>query len=456
MKIGIFGKFPPIEGGVSMRTFWAAHGLAKLGHTVHVATNAKEVGPAFRMYMREQDWAQCEAQYGAGSVKVHWTDGYPGRQWHIPQGVPYVTKLASIGLELAQSGEIDIIYSYYAEPYCVAGHIVAQATGLPHVVRTAGSDAGRLWSLPQFAACYGHVFKSAAAVLCGPTVAAKMIAAGVAPSRLAFDPEPVRLQELFTPEGPELDVDLLQQQVLSDPDAHCRGSLFGTFDPSLKYIGIYGKLGKSKGTYSLLEAFKRLNAAGVRAGLLVMARERSDGAFRERLQADGLEAVVCQLPFLPHWRVPEFIRSCVAVCCLEQDFPISFHTPAVAREVITCGGCLIGSKEILQKLPAVRELMSAQGCIAVLDVHRADDLAGKLAWVLDHPDEVANMRLEARRHGVAIEAGSNFPARLESILRDVLQTGHLSPENIRKLPGCDHAGRADEVVAPAGAAVPAA
>jgi glycosyltransferase involved in cell wall biosynthesis len=454
MKIGVVGKFPPIEGGVSTRTFWAAHGLAKLGHTVHVVTNAKEVGAPFRMYMREEDWARCEAQYGSGSVKVHWTDGYAGRQWHIPHGLPYVTKLASIGLELAQSGAIDVIHSYYAEPYCVAGHIVAQATGLPHVVRTAGSDAGRLWSLPQFAACYSHVFKSAAAVLCGPTVAQKMIAAGVAPSRLAFDPEPVRLQDLFTPEGPELDIGLLQQQVLSENDGHCRGLLFGKFDPSLKYFGVYGKLGKAKGTFALLEAFKRLNANGVRAGLLVMAHERLDGAFRERLRADGLEATVCQVPFLPHWRVPDFIRRCVAVCCLEQDFPISFHTPAVAREVITCGGCLIGSKEILEKLPAVHKLIGARGCIAVLDVHRADDLAGKLAWVLEHPDEVAEMCLEARRYGVAIEAGSRFPAKLESILREILQTGRLSPENIRMLPGRDHARRVDEIVSSAGAAAP--
>ena len=50
-----------------------------------------------------------------------------------------------------------------------------------------------------------------------------------------------------------------------------------------------------------------------------------------------------QIPFLPHWRVPEFLRSCLAVCCLEQDFPITFHTPMLAREVLTCGQCLVGS-----------------------------------------------------------------------------------------------------------------
>jgi len=28
VRICIIGKFPPIQGGVSMRTYWSAHGLA--------------------------------------------------------------------------------------------------------------------------------------------------------------------------------------------------------------------------------------------------------------------------------------------------------------------------------------------------------------------------------------------------------------------------------------------
>ena len=43
MRICAIGKFPPIQGGVSMRTYWTAHGLAAYGHEVHVVTNAKEV-----------------------------------------------------------------------------------------------------------------------------------------------------------------------------------------------------------------------------------------------------------------------------------------------------------------------------------------------------------------------------------------------------------------------------
>ncbi len=62
MRICIIGKFPPIQGGVSMRTYWTAHALAARGHDVHVVTNAKEARPPFRMHMRQEDWQRCEAR----------------------------------------------------------------------------------------------------------------------------------------------------------------------------------------------------------------------------------------------------------------------------------------------------------------------------------------------------------------------------------------------------------
>jgi hypothetical protein len=189
MKVRIFGKYPPIEGGVSMRTYWEAHGLARLGHEVHVITNVKEATSPNRIFVREDDWVRCQADYTPGSVSVHSTDEYGWRQWHIPNGTSYVTKLASIGLETVMKGSIDVIYSYYTEPYNVAAHIVAKATGVPHLVRTAGSDAGRLWSLPQFRALYDYIFKSAGAIICGPVVAQKMVQAGVEPARIASNPE---------------------------------------------------------------------------------------------------------------------------------------------------------------------------------------------------------------------------------------------------------------------------
>jgi glycosyltransferase involved in cell wall biosynthesis len=422
MEICIFGKYPPIEGGVSMRTYWLAHGLARLGHTVHVITNAKEVGLPYRMFMRQEDWARCEGHYGDGSVKVHWTESYGQQEWHIPSNTPFVTKLASLGLELTLSRPIDVLYAHYLEPYGVAAHIVAQAAGVPLVMRPAGSDAGRLWSLPQFRALYNHIFTSAAAVVCGPTVARRVIEAGVDPTRVARDPERhMNLSELFAPAGAALDVALLRDEIESDD--RFRSALFGEFDPSLNYFGIYGKLGKAKGTHSLLAAFKKMHDRGLPVGLLVMAHGRpaARDPFREYVKSNGLEKRVFQLPFLPHWRVPEFIRRCTAICCLEQDFPIKFHDPVPAREALACGACLVGSSEIIRKLPERPALTDGHNCIVAHDVNDIDQLERQLISILESPARADQMRLRAREYAVEIDKGKTFPRWLESTLIRVAQ-----------------------------------
>jgi glycosyltransferase involved in cell wall biosynthesis len=428
MEVCIFGKYPPIEGGVSMRTYWLSHGLARLGHTVHVVTNAKEVRLPYRMFMRPEDWARCEAQYGRGSVKVHWTEPYGQQEWHIPNNAPFVTKLASVGLELTKGRPIDLLYAHYLEPYGIAAHIVAQAAGLPLAMRPAGSDAGRLWSLPQFRALYDHVLTSAAAVICGPSVARKMIQAGVEPARIVPNPERhMNLADLLGPAGPVLDVERLRDEILKGGDEQFQSLLFGDFDPSLSYFGIYGKLGRAKGTQSLLAAFKKLQDRGLPAGLLVMGHERpsaGDG-FREYVKSNGLEKRVCQFPFLPHWRVPEFIRRCVAICCLEQDFPIKFHDPVTAREILACGGCLVASTEIIEKLPKSPALTDGYNCVAVQDVNKVDELERQLASILEFPARAEQMRLRAREYAVEIDKGNTFPHGLESTLAQIAGPGGL-------------------------------
>jgi hypothetical protein len=46
VRICIVGKYPPIQGGVSAQTYWAARGLAAGGHDVSVVTKAAEVEDA--------------------------------------------------------------------------------------------------------------------------------------------------------------------------------------------------------------------------------------------------------------------------------------------------------------------------------------------------------------------------------------------------------------------------
>ena len=421
MKICLIGKFPPIEGGVSMRTYWIAHAFARRGHNVHVITNAREVEPPFRMLMRDEDWNRCDASYGSGSVTVHWTDPVDPSQTYVPMASPFVSKLVSLAADAHREQPFDVVHSFYMEPYGIAAHLVAEMVGCPHVVRMAGSDAGRLWHHPQFAPLYDHVLRSTDAVLASGEVARRAVAHGVDPSRIFFGGNFTVPEDVFTPLGPVLDLAELRGAAEADP--RLRPLVWGKFAGEYPHFGIYGKIGTAKGSFALLEALARLNYEGVNAGLVALAHGSPlvEKRFRERASALGLEDRVLQLPFVPHWRVPEFLRGCRAVCCLEQGFPIAFHTPIVAREVLLAGSCLVGSAEILRKLPGYERLPSGFGCIAISDVNDVAALAGQLGAILRDPAPLADVAARGRAFAHELQRDMRFPEALEKVLSATAQ-----------------------------------
>jgi glycosyltransferase involved in cell wall biosynthesis len=394
----------------------AAHGLAMSGHEVHVVTNAKEAVAPFRMFMRAQDWGRCEAAYGAGSVTVHWTDPVDRTQAHIPQSPSFVTKLATLAARAHAKAPFDVIFSFYMEPYGVAGHLAAQMTGVPHVARMAGSDAGRLWHHPQFEAAYDHVLRSAAAVIMAGAVAERAVERGIPAERIAPAGGVALPADLFAPDGPRLDVAEIRAAAPADPQL--RDLVWGDFAADRPFFGVYGKLGEAKGSFALLAAMARLKRSGIDVGLVALAHGGTavEAGFRARATELGLADRILQIPFLPHWRVPEFLRSCLAVCCLEQGFPITFHAPMIPREVLLSGTCLIASMELIRKLPAYEQLPHGHGCLAVRDVFDGEALSGLLGAVARDPRTAAAIGLRGRRFALERQRDMAFPALLERTL----------------------------------------
>jgi glycosyltransferase involved in cell wall biosynthesis len=416
VRIGIIGKYPPIQGGVSMRTYRVAHALAAQGHEVHVVTNAKEVQGPFRMHMRPEDWARCEARHAAGSVSVHWTEPADRSQSYIPMASPYVSKLATIAARVHAERPLDVLYSHYLEPYGVAACLAGQMTGVPHVARMAGSDAGRLWRHPQLELLYDHVLRSAELVIAAGQVAERAIEHGVDPARIAAGGQLALPEELFDPDGPPLDLAALRAEIERDPEA--RDQAWGGFAGRCPYFGIYGKLGDTKGSFALLAAMRRLERAGLEIGLVALAHgpEGIEQRFRSRTRKLGLADRVLQLPFLPHWRVPEFLRGCLAVCCLEQDFPIGIHTPITPFETLLCGSCLVASTEVIRKLPGYARLVHGYGCVAIADVNDIAGLSSRLGAIVRDPRPAAAVGARGRKFARELQREADFPHTLECVL----------------------------------------
>jgi len=417
LRICIIGKFPPIQGGVSMRTYWSAHGLATLGHEVHVVTNAKEAVAPFRMLMRAEDWKRCTAAHDTDSVTMHWTDPVDRSQSYIPMASPFVSKLAATAARAHSERPFDVIYSHYLEPYGVAGLLAAQMTQVPHVVRMAGSDAGHLWHHPQLELLYDHVLRSAEAVVAVGAVAKRAIERGVPPERIVPGGGFAVPEDLFTPDGFELDIAALRAEAKADPAFS--DLIWGNFAADLPYFGIYGKLGERKGSFALLAAMHRLVSAGLEVGLVVLAHggPTVQRDFRARADELGLRDRVLQIPFLPHWRVPEFLRGCLAVCCLEQGFPIVFHAPMIPREVLLSGTCLVASTELIWKLPSYERLPHGYGCIAIENVDDSGALSEALAAIARNPRAAKAIGARGRRFALELQRDVPFPQTLERTLQ---------------------------------------
>jgi hypothetical protein len=194
--------------------------------------------------------------------------------------------------------------------------------------------------------------------------------------------------------------------------------VWGELPPGLPYFGICGKLGKNKGSFALLAALDRLKRTGVEVGLVALAHGHRtvEQDFRAQAQALGLADRVLQIPFLPHWRVPEFLRGCIAVCCLEQNFPIGFHSPIIPREVLLCGACLVGSTEVIRKLPSHESLPHGYGCVAIEDVNDIAKLSGQLAAIVKDPRPTGAVGARARDFARELQRDMSFPQTLDRIL----------------------------------------
>ena len=387
MRICLVGKYPPIQGGVSAQHFWLARELAERGETVHVVTNAAEVEQAYRLHLRPVDSEWLDA---GGRIAVHSTEPPDRRYTHIPESNPFVTKLASLAVKAIEEADLEVVAAYYFEPYAVAGFLAATLTGRPLVVRHAGSDAGRLLHVPQLGPTYAGILRRADVVTAGPASAGIFRGLGVLPERIQPQPGFVLPRAHFCPDGIRLDLDEVLAELAGSSDWHWRTD---PVDSSRPMIGIYGKIGRRKGLYDLISVLGQLKREGLSFHLIALCHgtPAAEEALREALLAADIEVDTRVLPFVPHWRIPEFLRAMTAVCYLENRFPILAHAPGIPREVLSCGTALVVSEEVARKQPFRSELTHKVNALIVGDPEDHEELAAAVREVLHDPAGAARM-----------------------------------------------------------------
>jgi glycosyltransferase involved in cell wall biosynthesis len=429
LNICLIGKYFPIQGGVSKDNQWLAYTLAQAGFQVHIVTNAEEVEPQYRCF----PWSPFPALSDGcpGSIMVHSTSKAE-RRHYIPYANPYVTKLASIATEVVQAHHCDLIYSYYFEPYAMAAYLAAQWTGIPYGLRHAGSDVGALFQSPELQTAYRKIMLAADYIVATPATYRSFLHTGVPQDKLYFPAGSCLPPGVFSPEAAPLDVNALlawmRENLPADPYYEVfRRLAQKPFCPNVPTIGIYGKIGRVKGSFDLVEALGRLKREGLKFQLLALTQGTTTplAEFFSSIEEHGLADVTWLLPFLPHWDVPHFIRACTAVSFLERDFPIPIHTPLIPQEVFLCATCQILSHEIAEK-QTYRERLRHGSNVFLIDPHNHEELAAILRTIIQDP--VASRQIGQQGfEDIGFEraqfaaASQEWPRLFQSIFDDVQQ-----------------------------------
>lgn len=408
MHLLIVGKFPPMQGGVSSATFWAVRQLVDAGHRVTVLTNAEETEIGYRELMLEEDRSRRSPLKHDALLRIVNTRPIDD-QAYIPFANPFVTKLFGAGARAIAEEMPDMIVGWYLEPYGIVASMLGSSFQIPYGLSHAGSDIGRLASHCDLRAAYRRIIREAEFVFTGgiPLVRETLSNLGLMETQIRHA-YAVRLPSAFREGKETLDLDAY----VRSSRRHFRHHIDG-FDQLVRHwngtsvpdrvpvIGVYGKIGRTKGTLSLLQALERLAADRIEfvfAPIPCAPKPMLKKYFELLAGMKNLLPLTRVLAPMPPWRIPGYLRRCDVICYLENDFPIPFHTPQIPREILASGRCLVCAGEVVQKLPFGKNLVDGANYVCCDNPGNIDQLADRLRPMLT--DEVR--RNSIRKHGKAL------------------------------------------------------
>jgi len=155
MRILFISKYPPIQGGISAKTYWLAQGFAERGIETHVVTNGNCVESEYRI----EDTSPAEPS----NLHIHFVD--PDLPWHIPYSDLYVPRLLDKALQVTRENQIDLIDTGYLIPYGIVGYLLSEITGIPYVLRHGGSDIKKFLREGVFNDLLKKVIQKAVAII---------------------------------------------------------------------------------------------------------------------------------------------------------------------------------------------------------------------------------------------------------------------------------------------------
>jgi glycosyltransferase involved in cell wall biosynthesis len=384
MRICFITKYPPIQGGVSSRAYWQTKTLGECGHEVHIVTNSLEVEEDYREVFNLTDPA-----FLLKNVFVHSTDT-ESNPWHIPFSPSYTERISNLAIEVIRDHNIQIIDSNFILPYGIAGNITKNITGVPQILRHAGSDIGKLFKSTSYSTLFNSIFQRVDKILTYPQLKDMFISMGIPESRISIDDRVIVDTRAFNP------------QVDPFPISEYTGKKFSGC-PIITYIGKINYYWHSKGLLELVEAIKDIQKDFL---LLFVANGKGLREFEMLLETKGLREKSLFLNFLPPWEIPSVIKLSACVVLPEREFPIEYHVPILPKEVMAVGKCLVLGKEIAYN-QFYGNLVDHENVLLV-DPKDISDFRNVLEFVIKNSDDVEEIGRKAYETSRTVDNFNEF------------------------------------------------
>jgi glycosyltransferase involved in cell wall biosynthesis len=384
MKICFITKYPPIQGGVSSRAYWQAKALGERGHEVHIITNSLEVEDDYKEVFDFND-----PDFLPINVFLHSTDA-DSNPWHIPFSPAYTERLANLAIEVIQKYDCQVIDSNYILPYSIAGNIAKNITGVPQILRHAGSDIGKLYKSDSYNTLFRSIFHRVDKILTYPQLKEMFISLGIPESKIGVDDKVI------------VDPNALNPGVTSFP-LSSRIEKKIPECPILTYIGKINYYWESKGLPELVKAVKDIKEDFL---LLFVANGKGIKAFQKLLEEEGLMNRSLFLDFLPPWQIPSVIKLSTCVVVPERDFPIPYHIPISPKEVMAVGKCLVLGKEIAYN-HYYGNLVDKEN-VLLIDPKNIAGFKSTIEFILRNPEKVAEIGRKAYETSRTVDNFNEF------------------------------------------------
>lgn len=373
--------------------------MARGRFDVQVVTNADEVEGGFKVFCGEQSQADRSFPFSDGLVKVY-TTTLLKRGSYIPWSNPYASKLLGVALQAVSAQNSDLIVGWYFEPYGVVATIVGMILNKPVILRHAGSDLGRLSLHPDLRQTYAWMLKNATHILTSRGLEERLCELGASKTQISFISAP-RLPWLFSNPKSRLDVNFYAAAFAKwAAEAGIPGELstavqqnnrkaFATGNP---VICCFGKVGETKGSFSMLNALEQVARSGNAFSFVSVPCGHVSNLvkfYEQCLRAENLAKRSWILPALPPWEIPNLLAISNVGLFLENKFSISFHSPKIPREILASGACLVCSSEIVRKHPYKESFVDMKNTVIIEDPDDVETLAAKIQNLLAKPVDTA-------------------------------------------------------------------